>query len=79
MWSSIIEKRMLQMFYVTVWGKPATDRDDTSAREILAALANCPVMLAELIELLNYRFDLIDFIDEPVTLGFDCPLDLHCT
>ena len=21
----------------------------------------------------------IDFIDEPVELGFDCPLDLHCT
>ena len=23
--------------------------------------------------------DRIDFIDEPVDLGFDCPLNLHCT
>ena len=28
-------------------------------------------------ELLRYRFEQIDFI--PVDLGFDCPLDLHCT
>ena len=28
---------------------------------------------------LQYRFNHIDFIDEPVNLGFDCPLDLHCT
>lgn len=74
-----IEKRMLQMFYVTVWGKPAADWEDASVRENLATLADSPVMLAELIELLNYRFDQIDFIDEPVELGFDCPLDLHCT
>lgn len=74
-----IEKRMLQMFYVTVWGKPAADWEDASVRENIAALAESPVMLAELIELLNYRFDQIDFIDEPVALGFDCPLDLHCT
>lgn len=74
-----IEKRMLQMFHVTVWGKPAADWEDASVRENLATLADSPVMLAELIELLNYRFDQIDFIDEPVELGFDCPLDLHCT
>ena len=36
-------------------------------------------MLSELINLLQYRFEQIDFIDEPVDLGFDCPLDLHCT
>ena len=30
-------------------------------------------------ELLRYRYEKIDFIDEPVDLGFDCPLDLHCT
>ena len=29
--------------------------------------------------MLRYQYDHIDFIDEPVDLGFDCPLDLHCT
>ena len=37
------------------------------------------MICAELIELLQYNLNHIDFIDEPVDLGFDCPLDLHCT
>jgi hypothetical protein len=36
-------------------------------------------MCGELISLLEYNFSKIDFIDEPVNVGFDCPLDLHCT
>ena len=37
-------------------------------------------ILDELMELLRYRYEQIDFIDEPVEMGcFDCPLDLHCT
>ncbi len=28
---------------------------------------------------MQYQYDRIDFIDEPVDVGFDCPLDLHCT
>ena len=36
------------------------------------------MLLGELIDLLQYRFEQIDFIDEPVDLEFDCPLDLHC-
>lgn len=35
-------------------------------------------MCSELMELLKYNYNHIDFIDEPVDLGFDCPLDLHC-
>ena len=37
------------------------------------------MLLGELLDLLRYRYEQIDFIDEPVDLGFDCPLDLHCT
>lgn len=33
----------------------------------------------EIIELLEYNYNQIDFIDKPVDLGFDCPLDLYCT
>ena len=35
-------------------------------------------MFGEMLELMQYSFDNIDFVDEPVDLGFDCPLDLHC-
>ena len=74
-----IERRMLQMFYVTVWGETAENWAADKVLDRLYALSDSPVMLGELLELLRYRYEQIDFIDEPVELGFDCPLDLHCT
>ena len=72
------EKRMLQMFYITVWQK-AADWGSEETEYNLRALKNSPTMLAELLELLSYRYERIDFLDQPLRLGFDCPLDLHCT
>ena len=74
-----IEQRMLQMFYVTVWGKVADDWQNDEVLSNLYSLSNSPVLLAELLELLRLRFDAIDFLDQPVDLGFACPLDVHCT
>lgn len=74
-----VEKRMLQMFYITVWGKAADDWNSEDVLDNLYALSDSTTMLGELISLLQYRFEQIDFIDEPVELDFDCPLDLHCT
>ena len=74
-----LQKRMLQMFYITIWGKAAEDWNSDEVLDNLYALSDSPVLLSELLELLRYRYEKIDFIDEPVDLGFDCPLDLHCT
>ena len=74
-----VEKRMMQMFYITVWGNAAENWNSEEVRGNLRALSESRVMLNELVELLRYRFEQVDFIDEPVDLGFDCPLDLHCT
>ena len=74
-----MEKRMLQMFYITLWGKAAEDWNSEEVQDHLYALSDSTVLKEELMNLLRYRFDRIDFIDEPVDLGFDCPLDLHCT
>ena len=74
-----IEKRMLQMFYITMWGKAIEDWTADEVSENIHALLNSPTMLSELITLLRYNYNRIDFIDEPVDLGFDCPLDLHCS
>ena len=74
-----LEQRMLQMFYVTVWGKATESWASDEMLDNLYALSDSPVLLGELLELLRYRYEQIDFIDEPVDLGFDCPLDLHCT
>ena len=76
---SQVGQRMLQMFYVTVWGKAAENWKSDAVLDHLHALSDSPVLLGELLALLRYRYEQIDFIDEPVDLGFDCPLDLHCT
>lgn len=76
---SDIEKRMLQMFYINIWGKAVEDWESEEVLDNLYALSDSATLLGELISLLQYRFEQIDFIDEPVNLGFDCPLDLHCT
>lgn len=76
---SDIEKLMLQMFYITVWCKAVEDWNSDEILDNFYALADSPRMLGELIELLEYNYNKIDFIDEAVELGFDCPLDLHCT
>ena len=64
------ERRMLQMFYVTVWGKAAEDWAADEVLDNLYALSDSSVLLEELLSLLRYRYEQIDFIDEPVELGW---------
>lgn len=73
------QKRMLQMFHFTLWQKSVEDCGFTSLKDGLLQIKNSPVMFTELLELLRYNYNQIDFIDQPVDVGFDCPLDLHCT
>ena len=74
-----IEQRMMQMFYVSVFLKTVEDWNAPEVADNLKMLSDSTVMLHELTELLRYKLDKIDFIDKPVEVGFDCPLDFHCT
>ncbi|MDD3290451.1 MAG: DUF3427 domain-containing protein, partial [Eubacteriales bacterium] len=73
------EQRMLQMFQFTVWQKPFEECGFASILDGVLEMKRNPFMCAELVELLKYNYSRIDFIDQPVDLGFDSPLDLHCT
>jgi superfamily II DNA or RNA helicase len=73
------DMRMLQMFQFTVRQKPYEECGFADIIDGINEIKNNPVMHNELIKLLEYNYSRIDFIDEPVYLGFDCPLDLHCT
>lgn len=73
------EIRMLHMFHFTIWQKPYEECGFSSLSESVQAIKNNPTMCREIIELLEYNFSHIDFIDEQVNIGFECPLDLHCT
>lgn len=74
-----IQKRMLQMFQFTVWQKSTEECGFESVKDGLLQIKHSPVLFAELLELLQYNYNHIDFLDEPVDIDFDCPLDLHCT
>lgn len=71
--------KMLNMLQFTIWQKSFEEAGFRDVREGFTVLKRNPVMFSELLELLRYNYDRIDFIDEKANLGFECPLDLHCT
>lgn len=76
---SDVEQRMTRMLAITIWPQAAESWSDEEASQRLRSLSENPILLSEMVELLQFRFNQIDFIDEPVDVGFDCPLDLHCS
>ncbi len=73
------EKRMLQMFQFTVFQKSYQECRFASLKGGLLQIKSNPVLFQELPEILEFNFNRIDFVDERVEFGFDCPLDLHCS
>ena len=76
---SEVQKLMLQMMCITIWGQSSELWTHSDVVSHLSELATNKLMVSELVALLRYQFKRIDFIDRPVNLGFNCPLDLHCT
>lgn len=73
-----VQQKMWQMLQFTIWQKSYEDCGFVDLLEGFRKIAKSPVMLAEIIELLKYKKEKIDFIDEPVQVEYDCPLDVHC-
>lgn len=73
------EIRMLQMLHYTIWSKPADECGYANVQESTAQLLKNKELCEELTELLKYNYEHIDFVDAPLNLNFDCPLDLYCT
>lgn len=76
---SPLQLRMLTMLQFTIWQKTWQECGFADMLEGFRRLSKCPVLLGEILDVLYYNYDRIDFVDAPVDLGFECPLDLHCT
>ena len=76
---SMLEKRMLQMFYVTVYMDVIDYAHPETAYQRLHTLADSPVLRSEMQALLQYRYEHIDLLDKALDFDFACPIDLHCT
>jgi hypothetical protein len=75
---SPIELAMFRMFYISIWQVAPDLHAPEEVDRNLRTLAESPVMLAELKELLSYNLSKIDFVDEELQQIDNCPLDLYC-
>ena len=73
-----IETRMLQMLHFTIWQDSLEKTGFASLTDSLMTLRQNPVLLQEIQEILAWQLAHLDFIDKTCSLGFDCPLDVHC-
>ena len=67
------------MFYITIWDEYPENLDSDDTLQNLYSLSDSPILLEEIQEMLRYQYDHIDFIDSTTELGYDCPLDVHCS
>ncbi len=76
---SILEKRMLQMLYFTVHN---ASLDDCKTEMLLTWLTNFKknqVLCEEIIEVLNYNKNKLNFIPKNIATDFDYPLEVYCS
>ncbi len=76
---TIEQEKMLNMLQFTIWQKSYEKSGFSNIKEGFIAIKQDSVIFAEMLELLQYNYDHIDFIDKQVDFGFECPLDVHCT
>ncbi len=73
------EKKFIIMLYYTIYQKPISDFGFDTPIDGIVELQRNTIMFRELMELLQYCYEKIDFVDGSLFLDFVCPLDLHCT
>ncbi|WP_405366554.1 DUF3427 domain-containing protein [Ruminobacter sp.] len=73
------EKKMLRMFCQTLWDVSEVDVSSRNVSDNIIRICRNRVVLNEVLELLTYNRDCIDFVDEDVLADKQIPLDLHCT
>jgi hypothetical protein len=73
------ERKYIVMFFYTIYQKGLDTYGFNNYLEGISKLRNNPTLYSELIEVLYICKERIDFIDEPVQLGFGNVLDLHCS
>ncbi|HWQ89045.1 MAG TPA: DUF3427 domain-containing protein, partial [Desulfitobacteriaceae bacterium] len=78
------ERIMLKMFHYTIWGKGLDDLDNRfdSIEEAIFWAIDDPLLYAELLDLLEYQYLQINFVDKPLDMAKEengYPLDLYCS
>lgn len=73
------DHRMLRMFHYTVWQQPIGEAGFVSLTDSMRRILHNSRLAHEIVEILTFNLEHLNFADEPVDLGYDSPLDLHCS
>ncbi|MDF2504375.1 DEAD/DEAH box helicase [Clostridium sp.] len=72
------EKLMLNIFYYTIWQDSLNAMNFDSIEDSIDKLKQCESLCKEIISVLEYNQDNIDFKEHSLDLDYSCPLKLHC-
>lgn len=74
---SDIDRLKALMLHYDVWQQSGPDCGFDSLQESLKQIAKNPVMRIEILEVVKYTIEEIDFVEKPVELKFGFPLKIH--
>ncbi len=77
--STLLEHRMARMFHYTVWQTPLPRNHFATMGDSLAQIRKNPRLRADMMDILTFNLEHLDFVDEPGAIGAEYPLDLHCS
>lgn len=72
------EKLILNMFYYELWQDTLEKSGFKYIEDCINKLKECPSLLNEIISILEYNLENIDFKEQDINLDYPCPLKLHC-
>jgi len=72
------EKNILAMFYYSLTEDPISQLN-RDLKEIFSEIFESEIIKEEIYDLLDYNFYNIEFIPESIDLGFESPIELHCS
>ncbi|MBP1995825.1 DUF3427 domain-containing protein [Paenibacillus eucommiae] len=72
------EYLMLSLFYYTFYRSEPQKQGFNTIEQGVQFIISCPAFRNEIIDILTYNYEHIDFVDESNDFPYTCPLDLHC-
>ncbi|MDV0446053.1 hypothetical protein MmiAt1_16630 [Methanimicrococcus sp. At1] len=72
------ERLMLNMLYYTIYQTNPEKEKFNSIEDGIWKYLECKEIREEVLDILKYNYEQIDFIPEKNTFDFECPLDIHC-
>jgi len=73
-----VQRLMLLMFHYSLWQQSLSDMRLGSLNDSVRKIRQNRYMVKELCDVLEYNYQHIQYVPQPVEFKFPCPLDMHC-